>query len=82
MSKTIKAGRLSLLAQVDEQSPEVIDAAMARLTGTVVRRSVADVEGEIAAAEEAQREAKRRARTELRKAPRQAPRRGPRRSRS
>jgi uncharacterized membrane protein len=68
VSKTVKVGRTSLLAQVEEQSPEVIDAAMARLSGTVVRRSVIDVEAEIAAAEEAQREAKRKARAELRKA--------------
>jgi len=66
VSKTIKVGRTSLLAQVAEQSPEVFDSAMARLSGTVVRRSVADVEAEIAAAEEAQREAKRMARAELR----------------
>ena len=66
VSKTIKVGRTSLLAQVAEQSPEVFDSAMARLSGTVVRRSVADVEAEIAAADEAQREAKRKARAELR----------------
>jgi uncharacterized membrane protein len=71
VSKTVKAGRTSLLAQVAEQSPEVIDAAMAGLSGTVVRRSVADVEAEIAAAEDAQREAKRKARAELRKARRE-----------
>ncbi len=68
VSKTVKVGRTSLLAQVVEQSPEVVDAAMGRLTGTVVRRSVVDVEAEIAAAEDAQREAKRKARAELRKA--------------
>jgi uncharacterized membrane protein len=68
VSKTVKVGRISLLAQVEEQSPEVVDAAMAHLSGTVVRRSVADIEAEIAAAEDAQREAKRKARAELRKA--------------
>jgi uncharacterized membrane protein len=68
VSKTVKVGRTSLLAQVVEQSPEVLDSAMARLSGTVVRRSVADVEAEIAAAEAAQREAKRKARAELHKA--------------
>jgi uncharacterized membrane protein len=68
VSKTVKVGRTSLLAQVVEQSPEVVDTAMTRLSGTVVRRSVADVEAEIAAAEAAQREAKRKARAELRKA--------------
>jgi uncharacterized membrane protein len=68
VSKTVKVGRTSLLAQVSEQSPEVVDSAMARLTGTVIRRSVADVEAEIAAAEAAQREAKSKARAELRRA--------------
>ena len=68
VSKTVKVGRTSLLAQVTEQSPEVVDAAMTRLSGTVIRRSVADVEAEIAAAEDAQREAKRKARAELRQA--------------
>ena len=68
VSKTVKVGRTSLLAQVVEQSPEVVNSAMSRLSGTVVRRSVADVEAEIAAAEAAQREAKRKARAELRKA--------------
>jgi len=68
VSKTVKVGHTALLARVEEQSPEVIDAAMERLSGTVLRRSVADVEAEIAAAEEAQREAKRKARAELRKA--------------
>jgi hypothetical protein len=68
VSKTVRVGRTSLLAEVVEQSPEVVDAAMSRLSGTVIRRSVADVEAEIAAAEAAQREAKRKARAELRTA--------------
>jgi uncharacterized membrane protein len=68
VSKTIQVGRNALLAQVVEQSPEVVDAAMARLSGTVVRRSVYDVEGEIAAAQEAQRKAKHEARKQLREA--------------
>ena len=38
---------------------------MAQVGGTVARRSVADVEAEIAAAESAQRKAKREARKEL-----------------
>ena len=82
VSKTVKAGRTSLLALVAEQSPEVVDAAMARLSGTVVRRSVADVEGEIAAAEDPARGQAQGARRAPQGAPRQAPRRGPRRSRS
>jgi uncharacterized membrane protein len=55
----------ALLAQVAEQSPEVVDTAMTGLGGTVLRRPVADVEAEIAAAEKAQREAKREANKEL-----------------
>ena len=68
ISKEIEPGRTALLAQVTEQSPEVIDAAMARLGGEVLRRPAVDVEEEIAAAEEAQRKAKHEARKELQKA--------------
>ena len=68
VSKTVRVGHTALLAQVTEQSPEVVDAAMERLSGTVVRRSVYEVEAEIAAAQDAQSEAKRQARKELRKA--------------
>jgi uncharacterized membrane protein len=68
ISKQVQPTRTALLAQVTEQSPEVIDAAMARLGGEVMRRPVADVEEEIAAAEEAQRKAKREARKELQQA--------------
>jgi uncharacterized membrane protein len=65
ISSSVRLGHSALLAVVDEQSPEVIEAAMADLGGTVVRRSVADVEAEIAAAESAERKAKREARKEL-----------------
>ena len=68
ISKEIQPTRTALLAQVTEQSPEVIDAAMARLGGEVLRRPAVDVEEEIAAAEEAQRKAKHEARKELHKA--------------
>ena len=51
-----------------EQSSGVIDTAMARLGGEVMRRPAGDVEQEIAAAQEAQRKAKREARKELHKA--------------
>ena len=43
-----------------------LDAAMSRLDGEVLRRSVTDVEAEISAAAEAQRAAKKQARKELR----------------
>ena len=65
ISKQVQPTRTGVLAQVTEQSPEVIDTAMARLGGKVMRRPVADVEQEIAAAEEAQRTAQREARKEL-----------------
>ncbi len=68
ISKQVQPTRTAVLAQVNEQSPEVIDTAMARLGGHVMRRPVFDVEQEIAAAQGAQRKAEREARSELRKA--------------
>ena len=68
ISKQVQPTRTAVLAQVNEQSPEVIDTAMARLGGEITRRPVVDVEAEIAAAQEAQRNAKREARKELQKA--------------
>jgi uncharacterized membrane protein len=65
LSKSIRVGHNAVLAEVSEQSPEVIDTAMARLGGNVLRRRAGDVEAEVAAAERAQREAKRKARQEL-----------------
>ncbi len=68
ISQSVRPGHTALVAQVTEQSPEVIDNAMGHLGGTVLRRSVYAVEAEIAAAEKAQREARRKARKELRHA--------------
>ncbi len=68
ISKQVQPTRTALLAQVTEQSPEVIDTAIARLGGQVMRRPVVEVEQEIAAAQDAQRTAEREARSELRKA--------------
>jgi uncharacterized membrane protein len=68
ISKQVQPTRTAVVAQVNEQSPEVIDSAMARLGGEVMRRPVVHVEEEIAAAQEAQRKAKREARKELHKA--------------
>jgi len=68
ISKQVQPARTVVLAQVNEQSPEVIDTAMARLGGEVMRRPVFEVEQEIAAAQDAQRKAEREARSELRKA--------------
>jgi uncharacterized membrane protein len=68
ISKQVRPTRTAVLAQVTEQSREVIDAAMWKLGGEVMRRPVADVEQEIAAAQEAQRTAEQEARKELHKA--------------
>lgn len=65
ISKSIGAGPAGLLADVTEQSADVVDTAMQGLGGMVLRRSVDDVEAEIAAAEQAQRAAKKKARKEL-----------------
>jgi len=65
ISRSARAGHTALLAQVSEQSPDAVDAAVERLGGTVVRRPVEDVEAEIAAAEDAQRAAKQAARKHL-----------------
>jgi uncharacterized membrane protein len=65
ISRTVQVGRDALLAEVIEQSVEVVDTAMSRLNGDVLRRSVEDVEAEIAAAEDAQRAAKKAARKHL-----------------
>jgi len=37
---SVRPGRSALLAQVTEQSAEVVETAMARLGGTVLRRPV------------------------------------------
>ena len=65
ISSSARLDHTALLAVVDEPSAEIVDAAMSDLDGTVVRRSVADVEAEIAAAESAERKAKVEARKEL-----------------
>ncbi len=68
ISKRIRVGPPGLLADVSEPGPDVIDAVMAHLNGTVLRRPAAVVLTEVAAAEDAQREAKKKARKELREA--------------
>ena len=65
ISSAIGPGQTVVLAEVDEQNADVVDQAMSRLGGTVLRRSVEDVEAEIAAAEHAQQAAKREARKQL-----------------
>ena len=64
ISNEVHATRTAVLAQVTEQSPDVIDAAMARLRGDVMRRPVFEVEQEIASAQDAQRKAETETRKE------------------
>lgn len=68
ISKSIKVGPPGLLADAYEHDNAGIDAVMAYLGGTVVRRSAADVELEIVASETAPHEAKEAAANELREA--------------
>jgi uncharacterized membrane protein len=68
ISSSIRVGPPGLLADVSEPGPEAVDAVMAHLGGTVIRRSESDVEMELAAAEDAHREAKEKATKELREA--------------
>jgi uncharacterized membrane protein len=65
LSKSVEPERSAALAVVTEPSHEVIDAAMAALGGTVLRRSVYEVEAEVAAIEKAERKAAREAELEL-----------------
>ena len=68
ISKSIRVGPPGLLAEMSEDTPAAVDAVIAHLNGTMVRRSASDVQLEIAAAEDAQRAAKQKARQELREA--------------
>ncbi len=65
MSRSVRVGHPTLMAELSEESPEVVDAAIERLGGTIVRRPLEAVEAEIAALEDAQRAAKKAARKQL-----------------
>jgi hypothetical protein len=63
ISNSARVGHPVLWAVVIEQSPEVLYTVMTKLGGTVLRRSVSDVEAEVAPIEKAERKASgRRAR--------------------
>jgi uncharacterized membrane protein len=66
IARSVRPGRPALIAAATEQSPEVLDAAMKTLDGTIVRRNLDEVLAEIAAAEDAQRAAEKEARKKLR----------------
>jgi len=65
ISRRFHPGDDVLVAELEEQSQEVVDVAMQSLSGTVLRSSLIDVEGEMAYAQEVQREARRNARHKL-----------------
>jgi uncharacterized membrane protein len=66
ISRSVRANHTALVAELSEGSPDVVNAAMDSLGGTVIRRPLYDVEAEIARAEDAQRAAKHEARKRLR----------------
>jgi uncharacterized membrane protein len=63
----VRPGETAVLAHLNEQSDEVVDNAMRDMGGGVLRRPAAEVESELAAAEEARAEAEHEAREKLRK---------------
>jgi uncharacterized membrane protein len=65
LAKALPVGRVGLLAQLDESDPETVNVAMAAIGGTVTRRPLTEVEGELAAADEAQQVARRAATQQL-----------------
>jgi hypothetical protein len=65
LGRAIPPGTTAVLASVDAPAVEVIDAEMYKLGGDVTRRPVAEVMGELEAAEEAADVAARQARREL-----------------
>jgi uncharacterized membrane protein len=66
LGRAIPPGSTAVIASVEEPAVEVIDAEMHKLGGEVTRRPVAEVMGELEAAEEAADAAAREARRELR----------------
>jgi uncharacterized membrane protein len=66
LGRAIPPGTTAVIASVEEPAVEVIDAEMYKLGGEVTRRPVAEVMGELEAAEEAADAAAREARRELR----------------
>jgi uncharacterized membrane protein len=66
LGKAIPTGSTAVIASVEEPAVEVIDGEMKKLDGEVTRRPVADVIGELEAAEDAAQAAAREARRTLR----------------
>jgi hypothetical protein len=66
LGKAIPTGSTAVIASVEEPAVEVIDGEMKKLDGEVTRRSVAEVMGELEAAEDAADAAAREARRTVR----------------
>ena len=66
LGKSIPTGSTAVIASVEEPAVEVIDGEMKKLDGEVTRRSVAEVMGELEAAEDAADAAAREARRAVR----------------
>jgi uncharacterized membrane protein len=66
-ARQVQPGQTALFAHLNEQSYEIVDHAMRDMGGKVLRRPAADVESELAAAQEARDVAEHEAREKLRK---------------
>jgi len=67
LGKAIPTGSTAVIASVEEPAVEVIDGEMEKLGGEVTRRSVAEIMGELEAAEDAADAAAHEARRAIRK---------------
>jgi uncharacterized membrane protein len=67
-SKWLQVDQAALVAELVERDPAIVDSTMAEIGGRVLRRTLDEVEAEVAAAEKAQRKAEKEAREQLLKA--------------
>lgn len=68
IAKSVQIGQTGLVAELIEEDPAILDVAMSGLGARILRRSLDDVEAEVAAADKAQRKAEKEAREQLRRA--------------
>jgi hypothetical protein len=67
-SKRLQVDQAALVAELVERDPAIVDSAMAELGWRVLRRTLDEVEAEVAVAEKAQRKVEKKAREQLLKA--------------
>lgn len=72
ISTRVRTGSDVLLGELEEQTPEVVDLAMSNISGTVLRRTLASVETEMAYAQEVHQQARYTARRKLHEEHKQA----------